>query len=79
MEHFGDASSAIALSAMDVSPMDFRCMLLLPNFLHYPQCQPCSIALGKFLLLVFMTKVAKKICQTPIEKAYLAFDSKDVS
>jgi len=28
--------------------------------------------------MVFMTKVVKKICQTSIEKAYLAFDCKDV-
>jgi len=30
-------------------------------------------ALGKFLLLIFMTKVAKKTCQTSKEKAYLTF------
>jgi len=57
----------------------FRSTLLLPNFLTYPQCQPCSIALGKFLLLVFMAKVGKKTCQTSKEKAYLAFDCKYVS
>ena len=74
MGHFGDA-----VSAMDVSVMDFRLTLLLPNFWTYPRCQPCSIALGKFLLLVFMTKVAKKTCQTSKEKAYLAFDCKYVS
>jgi len=60
---FGDV-----VSVMDVSAMDFRSTLLLPNFWTCPQCQPCSIALGKFLLLVFMAKVAKKTCQTSKEK-----------
>jgi len=65
---------------MDISAMDFRSTLLLPNFSTYPQChQPCSIALGKFLLLVIVAKVAKKTCQTSKEKAYLAFDCKYVS
>ena len=61
MGHFGDA-----VSAMDVSAMDFRSRLLL-NFWTYAQCQPCSIALGKFLLLVvvFMAKVAKKLVRHP--------------
>ena len=60
MGHFGDA----------VSTMDFRSTLLLPNFWSYPQWQPCSIALGKFLPLVF---------HGPKEKAFLAFDCKYVS
>jgi len=81
---FGDAVSkmdvsTIALSAMDVSAMDFRSTLFLPNFWTYPPCQPCSIALGKFLLLVFMAKVAKKTCQTSKEKAHLAFDCEYVT
>jgi len=45
----------------------------------WQQCQPCSIALGKFILLVFMTKVAKKACQMSKEKACLAFDCKYMS
>ena len=72
--HFSDA-----ISVMHVSSMDLRWTLLLPNFLTYTQCQPCSTALGKFLLLVFMAKAAKKNCQTSIEKPYLAFDCKYVS
>jgi len=32
------------------------------------QCQAYSVALGKFLLLAFMAKVAKNSCQTTIEK-----------
>jgi len=72
--HFGDA-----VSAMDVSAMDFRSTLLLPKFWTYTQCQPCSIALGKFLLLVFMAKVAKETCPTSKEKVYLAFDCKYAS
>ena len=59
--------------------MNFRSTLLLPNFQTYTQCQPSSIAVGKFLLLVFMAMVAKKICQMFTEKAYLAFDCKYVS
>jgi len=71
--HFGDA-----VSAMDVSALDGRSTLLLPNFWTYPQCQPCWIALGIFRLMVFMLKVAKKTCQTSKEKAYLPFDCKYV-
>jgi len=71
--------SAMDVSAMDVSAMDFRSTLLLPNFRTYPQCQSCSIVLGKFIMLVFTAKVAKKTCQTSKEKAYLAFDCKYVS
>ena len=59
--------------------MDFRSTLLLPNFWTLPQRQPCSLAQGIFPLLVFMAKVAKKNCQTSIEKVYLAFDCKYVS
>jgi len=48
-----------AILAMDVSAMDFRSTLLLPNFWTYTQCQAYSVALGIFLLLAFM---AKNIC-----------------
>ena len=79
MGHFGDAVFGDADSAMNVWAMDFRWTLLFPNFLTYTQCQPCSVTLGKFLLLAFMAKVAKNIRQTSIEKVCLAFDCKYVS
>ena len=51
---FGDAVSKMDVSTIALSAMDFRSTLFLPNFWTYPPCQPCSIALGKFLLLVFI-------------------------
>jgi len=62
MGYFGDA-----VSAMDVSAMDLRSTLLLPNFWTYTQCQAYSIDLRKFLLLIFLAKVAENICRTSIE------------
>jgi len=50
--------------------------VIASKFLTYTHCQPCRIALGKFLPFVFMAKVAKNICQTSTEKVYLAFDCK---
>jgi len=49
---------------------DFRWRSLLPNLFAYTECQPCSIALGKFILLAgfFKENVRYPVwtCRDPI-------------